>query len=216
MKQRVLKFWVGHAYHSYEELENGCLSKEIEHTSLTSQHLCCSYVRWRTVPPQKCWYFAHCSKYQDAFWEMCTVLLFLSSEDQQQGRMEVYGSSCWGSRFSYGVHPNRDSIHKEINHYSVPARIIGSLNNHNEDDNNNIKNNCFYEQNSLGCASRILVHFFDVHCTTTMWNHLVWCFMKDAMNIRQQSFLSLLDSTPGEIAYIWQILIKFERTQIHL
>ena len=70
---------------------------------------------------------------------MCTMLLFLSSEDQQQGRMEVYGSSCWGSRFSYGVHPNRDSIHKEINHYSVPARIIGSLNNHNDNDNNNIK-----------------------------------------------------------------------------
>ena len=58
---------------------------------------------------------------------MCTVLLFLSSEDQQQGRMEVYGSSCWGSRFSYDVHPNRGSIHKEINHYSAPARIIGSL-----------------------------------------------------------------------------------------
>ena len=130
---------------------------------------------------------------------MCTVLLFLSSEDQQQGRMEVYGSSCWGSRFSYGVHPNRDSIHKEINHYSVPARIIGSL-------NNNIKNNWFYEQNSLACASRILVHFFNVHCTTTMWNHLVWRFMKDAVNIRQWSFLSLQDSTPGEIAYYWQIM----------
>ena len=130
---------------------------------------------------------------------MCTVLLFLSSEDQQQGRMEVYGSSCWGSRFSYGVHPNRDSIHKEINHYSVPARIIGSL-------NNNIKNNWFYEQNSLACASRILVHFFNVHCTTTMWNHQVWHFMKDAVNIRQWSFLSLQDSTPGEIAYIWQIM----------
>ena len=130
---------------------------------------------------------------------MCTVLLFLSSEDQQQGRMEVYGSSCWGSRFSYGVHPNRDSIHKEINHYSVPARIIGSL-------NNNIKNNWFYEQNSLACASRVLVHFFNVHCTTTMWNHLVWRFMKDAVNIRQWSFLSLQDSTPGEIAYYWQIM----------
>lgn len=130
---------------------------------------------------------------------MCTVLLFLSSEDQQQGRMEVYGSSCWGSRFSCGVHPNRDSIHKEINHYSVPARIIGSL-------NNNIKNNWFYEQNSLACASRILVHFFNVHCTTTMWNHLVWRFMKDAVNIRQWSFLSLQDSTPGEIAYYWQIM----------
>ena len=64
----------------------------------------------------------------------------------------------------------------------------------------------FYEQNSLACASRILVHFFNVHCTTTMWNHLVWCFMKDAVNIRQWSFLSLQDSTPGEIAYIWQIM----------
>ena len=137
---------------------------------------------------------------------MCTVLLFLSSEDQQQGRMEVYGSSCWGSRFSYGVHPNRDSIHKEINHYSVPARIIGSLNNHNDNDSDNIKNNWFYEQNSLACASRILVHFFNVHCTTTMWNHLVWRFMKDAVNIRQWSFLSLQHSTPGEIAYYWQIM----------
>ena len=137
---------------------------------------------------------------------MCTVLLFLSSEDQQQGRMEVYGSSCWGSRFSYGVHPNRDSIHKEINHYSVPARIIGRLNNHNDNDSDNIKNNWFYEQNRLACASRILVHFFNVHCTTTMWNHLVWRFMKDAVNIRQWSFLSLKDSTPGEIAYIWQIM----------
>ena len=145
---------------------------------------------------------------------MCTVLLFLSSEDQQQGRMEVYGSSCWGSRFSYGVHPNRDSIHKEINHYSVPARIIGSLNNHNVDDSDNIKNNWFYEQNSLACASRILVHFFDVHCTTTMWNHLVWRFMKDAVNKRLRSFLTLQDSTPGEIAYIIFIIIQIMQVQI--
>ena len=137
---------------------------------------------------------------------MCTVLLFLSSEDQQQGRMEVYGSSCWGSRFSYDVHPNRDSIHKEINHYSVPARIIGSLNNHDNNDSDNIKNIWFYEQKSLACASRIFVHFFNVHCTTTMWNHLVWRFMKDVVNIRQWSFLSLQDSTPEEIAYYWQIM----------
>ena len=89
---------------------------------------------------------------------------------------------------------------------SVPARIIGSLNNHNDNDSDNIKNNWFYEQNSLACASRILVHFFNVHCTTTMWNHLVWRFMKDAVNIRQWSFLSLQDSTPGEIAYYWQIM----------
>ena len=39
-----------------------------------------------------------------------------------------------------------------------------------------------------------------------MWNHLGWPFMKDAVNIRQRSFLSLQDSTPGEIAYMWQIM----------
>ena len=42
------------------------------------------------------------------------------------------------------------------------------------------KNNRFNDQNNSSArASRFLVHFFDVHCTTTTWNLLIWCFMED-------------------------------------
>ena len=42
------------------------------------------------------------------------------------------------------------------------------------------KNNRFNDQNNSSAqASRFLVHFFDVHCMTTTWNLLIWCFMED-------------------------------------
>ena len=41
-------------------------------------------------------------------------------------------------------------------------------------------------------ASPILLHFFDVHCTTTTWNLLIWRFMED-VDIRRQIFLYLLE-----------------------
>ena len=71
-------------------------------------------------------------------------------------------------------------------------------------------------------TSRFLVYFFDYHCTTTTWNLLIWCFMKD-MDIRRRMFLALfeLEWNPGKVACIWHIervqidAIKFERTQIH-
>ena len=37
-----------------------------------------------------------------------------------------------------------------------------------------------------------LVHFFDVHCTTTTWNLLIWRFMED-VDIRQRIFLPLFE-----------------------
>ena len=45
----------------------------------------------------------------------------------------------------------------------------GSLSNHEDDHgNNNVKNQLFYEQNNSSArASHCLVHFFDIHCTTT-------------------------------------------------
>ena len=89
------------------------------------------------------------------------------------------------------------------------------------------KNNRFNDQNNSSArASRFLVHFFDVHCTTTTWNLLICRFMED-VNIRRRSFLFLnlnkilKNSTLGKVACIWHIervqidATKFERTQIH-
>ena len=47
--------------------------------------------------------------------------------------------------------------------------FLYSLSNYDDDDDNdNAQKNWFYEQtNSSARASRFLVHFFDVHCTTT-------------------------------------------------
>ena len=45
---------------------------------------------------------------------------------------------------------------------------VGTKLNHNDDDDDNVKKNWFYEQyNSSARASRYLVHFFDVHRTVT-------------------------------------------------
>ena len=90
------------------------------------------------------------------------------------------------------------------------------------------KNNWFYEQNNSSArASRFLVHFFDVHCTTTTWNLLVWRLWRTWTYDDEFSFLFLnlnkilKNSTPGKVACIWHIervkidVIKFEKTQIH-
>ena len=75
------------------------------------------------------------------------------------------------------------------------------------------KNNWFCEQNNCSaCASHFLVHFFDVHCTTMMQNLPLQRFMED-VDILKQIFPSLFEhrykalknSTPGKVAYIWQI-----------
>ena len=59
--------------------------------------------------------------------------------------------------------------------------VMGSLGNHNDD--HYFKNNCFNEQNNVSAhASHFLVHFFDVHWTTTTWN---------LINISLEIFLSL-------------------------
>ena len=55
------------------------------------------------------------------------------------------------------------------------------------------KNNRFhYQNNSSARASRFLVHFFDVYCTTTTWNLLIWRFMED-MDILRRISLHLFE-----------------------
>ena len=51
----------------------------------------------------------------------------------------------------------------------------------------------FHDQNiSYARASRFLVHFFDVHYTTTTWNLQIWRFMED-VDIRPPIFLPLFE-----------------------
>ena len=51
----------------------------------------------------------------------------------------------------------------------------------------------FHDQNiSYAHASRFLVHFFDVHCTTTTWNLQILRFMED-VDIRPRMFLPLFE-----------------------
>ena len=57
----------------------------------------------------------------------------------------------------------------------------GGLSNHATTTTTNWKNNRFNDQhNSSARALRFLVHFFDVHCTPTTWNLLIWRFMENA------------------------------------
>ena len=53
------------------------------------------------------------------------------------------------------------------------------------------KNNMFNDQNNSSArASRFLVHFFDVHCTTTTSNLLISRFMED-VDMPRRNFLHL-------------------------
>ena len=55
------------------------------------------------------------------------------------------------------------------------------------------KNKRFSDQNNTSArASRFLVHFFDVHCTTTTWIFLIWRFMED-VDMRRRIFLPLFE-----------------------
>ena len=101
---------------------------------------------------------------------------------------------------------------------------MGSLSNYDDDHNDDFRFND--QNNSSARASRFLVHFFNVHCTTTTWNPPMRRFMED-MDILWQFFPSLFEhnalknSTLGKVAYNWRIeqfqidAIKSERTQIH-
>ena len=68
--------------------------------------------------------------------------------------------------------------------------LLGSLRNYDGDHNDSIRFND--QNNSSAGASRFLVHFFDVHCTTTTWNLLIWRFMED-VDIRRRIFLHLFE-----------------------
>ena len=57
----------------------------------------------------------------------------------------------------YRVNPNE----------TISTAKLGSLSNYDDDQNDDFKKtNRFNDQNNSS-ASRFLVHFFDVHCTTT-------------------------------------------------
>ena len=84
----------------------------------------------------------------------------------------------------------------------------------------------FYEQNNCSArVSRFLVHFFDVHCTTTTWNLPTRRFIED-LRVEMVQKISLLylnmdkaleNLTPGKVTHIWRIerfqidVIKFKR-----
>ena len=62
---------------------------------------------------------------------------------------------------------------------SGQAFTVGSVGNYDEDHNDDFqKKNRFNDQNNSSArASRLLVHFFDVQCTTTTWNLLISPFI---------------------------------------
>ena len=67
------------------------------------------------------------------------------------------------------------------------------------------------QDNSSARASRFLVHFFNIDCTTKTWNVPMRRYTEDVDIRRQISFLYfnmdkvLKNSTPGKGAYIWRI-----------
>ena len=70
---------------------------------------------------------------------------------------------CWHDN---GDPPSFTSFRKET---------VGTLSNYIDDHNDDFKKNDRFndQNNSSARASRFLVHFFDVHCTTTTWNLLI-------------------------------------------
>ena len=54
-----------------------------------------------------------------------------------------------------------------------------TLGNYNYDKNDNLKKNSRLNDQINSSLVRCLVHLFDVHCTTTTWNLLIWRFMRN-------------------------------------
>ena len=115
---------------------------------------------------------------------------------------------------------------------AVHIILLETLSKDDDDDNNNNikKNNWFYEQNNCSArASRFLVNFFDVHCTTTTWKPSNAAFCGGRGNTTTNFPFSIwtwtkplrIEPQETEVAYIWIIerfqidAIRFERTQIH-
>ena len=69
------------------------------------------------------------------------------------------------------------------------------------------KNNRFNDQNNSSArASRSLVHFFHVHCTTTTWNLLrTWTYDDEFFFLFLNLNKNLKNSTPGKVACIWHL-----------
>ena len=107
----------------------------------------------------------------------------------------------------------------------VKSRLSRNFNSHDDDDNNIIKTIGFMSKTT---ALHMDHSFFDVHCTTTTRNLLMRRFLGTWTYDDEFSFSLFLNldkvlknSTPGKIAYIWQIeqvqrdAIKFKTTEIY-
>ena len=67
------------------------------------------------------------------------------------------------------------------------------------------KNKWFCEpNNNLARASRFLVHFLDVHCTSTTWNLLTRCFDEEFFFLFLNLDKAFENSTPGVTRLIWK------------
>ena len=76
--------------------------------------------------------------------------------------------------------------------------FIGSLSNH-DDDDDNAKKIWFQEQNNSSArASSFLVHFFDVHYTTTTWNLLIRRPV-EGVNIRRRIFQAIFETRTSQL-----------------
>ena len=110
---------------------------------------------------------------------------------------------------------------------SVIIRVIRELKQYRQRPQRQLqKNNGFNNQNNSSArTSRFLVHFLDVHCTTTTWNLRIWRFMGGRGHTTTNfpsSFWTWIKSLRIQLqekSPAFDILngstIKFERTQIY-
>ena len=77
------------------------------------------------------------------------------------------------------------------------------------------KKKWFFEpNNNLARASRFLVHFFDVHCTSTTWNLLTRCFDEEFFFLFLNLDKAFENSTPGVTRLIWKTNWPMAQQQI--
>ena len=88
--------------------------------------------------------------------------------------------------------PGHDSYYKNTRSFNA-GDLIQRLNPQRRLQKNNTRCNDQNKQLCTCSASLFLVHSFDVHCTTTTWNLLIWRFMEE-VDIRQRIFLPLFET----------------------
>ena len=154
------------------------------------------------------------------------LTIYSRSAWQRESRFRLWNTGlCFRGPSGLGTRSSCTKSSIQINYIILCRRMtkLGSLGSDDDNNNNNVKKqSVLWAKQLLRTCITLLASTVRLRRETSQCN-LVWRTWTyyDKFSLRYLNMDKALDSTPGNVAYIWRIerfqigAIKFERTQIH-